>query len=430
MQNRQGKTGQEPGPLSGDRFSILHVPFSGCHRGPVLAMTREMPKRSRQTNQRAGRRAPGGGTRVAELEAQLKELRTSYEDLLGSLQDGLVVLDGEGRIRFMNQAAEELTGLSGSQATGRLLNEAFPPPAPLAALAARTLAADRSHADFDGTLVRPDGARLTVSAVASVVHDAAGRSRGLVLVLRDLSRVRELEEQLRRSERLAGLGVLAAGIAHEVRNPLVGVRGAAQLLETEPAFPAHLREYTGMIVRQVDRLNRIVGDLLALAEPRPLDPAPVNIHHVLEEALRVVEAAPRPARLEIRRFYDPEIPAVAADLDRLVQVFLNLVRNGVEAMPAGGALTLRTRFERAAPPCGGSPAVQVDIQDRGPGIPDEVRARLFTPFFSTKDGGTGLGLAVSWRIVHEHRGAIEALNRPGGGATFRVVLPVASEQKE
>ena len=381
-----------------------------------MAMTGEGAQRSRRT------------ARKVELARQLQERGAYYEDLLGSLQDGLLILDEAGRIRSMNPAAEELTGLSATQAAGRSLAELFPPPAPLAALAARTVAAGRSHADFDGALVRSDGAVLAVSAMASVVRDAAGRSRGLVLVLRDLSHMRELEEQLRRSERLAGLGILAAGIAHEVRNPLVGVRGAAQLLETEPTFPPHLREYTGMIVRQVDRLNRLVGDLLALAEPRPLAPRPCNVHHVLEEALRLVESRPAPPRLQILRLYDPEIPAVAGDFDRLLQVFLNLARNAAEAMPGGGELAVGTRFERAAPQCGGRPAVQVEFQDRGPGLPDAVRPRLFTPFFSTKDGGTGLGLAISLRIVLEHQGAIEALNRPGGGATFRVVLPVTSDQ--
>jgi len=252
----------------------------------------------------------------------------------------------------------------------------------------------------------------------------------LVLVLRDLSRVRELEEQVRRSERLAGLGVLAAGIAHEVRNPLVGVRGAAQLLEGEPAFPAALREYTGMIIRQVDRLNRLVGELLTLAEQRPLEPQPCNLHHVLEEALRLAEGGQRPGRFQILRQYDPEVPAAAGDFDRLLQVFLNLVRNAMEAMPEGGELTVRTRFERVAPQCGGRPAVRVDVQDRGPGLPEEVRSRLFTPFYTTKDGGTGLGLAVSLRIVAEHGGAIEAENRPGGGAAFRVILPAAAGRKE
>jgi two-component system nitrogen regulation sensor histidine kinase GlnL len=394
-----------------------------------MRMTGESMRRPTQTRKRTARRPRAGGTGKAELEAQLRELRAYYEDLLGSLQDGLILLDNAARILSMNQAAEELTGLASSQVAGRPIAAVFPPPAPLAPLAAKTLAAGRSHADFDGTLRRADGAPARVSAVASLVSDAGGASRGVVLVLRDLSRVRDLEEQVRRSERLAALGTLAAGIAHEIRNPLVGVRGAAQLVEKEPAFPAHLREYTQMIIRQVDRLNRIVNDLLALAEQRPLTARPCNVHQVLEEALTLSVAALNPVRVQVIRQYDPEVPSVAGDYDRLLQVFLNLVRNGIEAMPHGGSLTVCTRFERAAPQCGGGQAVQVDIQDRGPGIPDEVRSRLFTPFFTGKAGGTGLGLSISLRIVEEHRGAIEAHNRPGGGATLRVFLPVAVAQR-
>lgn len=381
-------------------------------------------------SRRTGRPAPPRKERVAALEAELAQLRAYYEDLLSSLQDGVVILDGGGRVQFMNQAAEELTGQAASAAAGRSVGEAFPPPAPLASLAAKTAAAGRSHTDYDGVLVRADGIRVSLSAVASLVCDAAGEARGVVLVLRDLSRVRELQEQIRRSERLAALGVLAAGVAHEVRNPLVGVRAAAQLLETEPTFPAPLREYTGVIIRQVDRLNRIVGDLLALAEQRPLAPQPCNIHPLLEEALRLGAAAHPDGRSQIVRQYDPEVPPVAGDPDRLFQVFLNLVRNGLEAMPAGGELTVRTRFERAAPQCGGRSAGLVEIADRGPGIPPADQARLFTPFFTTKDGGTGLGLAIALRIVEEHRGALEVASRPGEGATFRVFLPITGGAKE
>lgn len=392
-------------------------------------MTDETAGRPRPSTRRAARRPAAGPARAAELERQLREIRAYYEDLLSSLQDGVVILDGAGRMLSMNQAAEELTGLSASATAGRPIGEVFPEPAPLASLTAKALAAGRSYADFDGVLTRPDGARLRVSAVASPVSDAGGANRGLVLVLRNLSRVRDLEEQIRRSERLAALGILAAGIAHEVRNPLVGVRGAAQLLEKEPDFPARLHEYTGMIIRQVDRLNRIVNDLLALAEQRPLEARPCNAHQALEEALRLGGATGRPG-LTVVRQYDPEVPAVAGDFDRLLQVFLNLVRNGIEAMPDGGELTVRTRFERVAPPCGGGAAVLVEIQDRGPGMPEEVRSRLFTPFFTTKDSGTGLGLALSLRIVEEHRGAIEVQSRPGAGATFRVFLPTAAGRKE
>jgi len=368
--------------------------------------------------------------RNAELVAALEDQRAYHEDLLSSLQDGVIVLDSKGCIRSLNQAAEELTGFSGSQITGRPVQEVFPPPAPLAHLVAKTMSQQRSHAEFDATMIRADGARLTVSAVASLVSTPRGESRGVVLVLRDQSRVRELEDQVQRSERLAALGVLAAGMAHEVRNPLVGVRAAAQLMEREPNFAPSLREFTGTIIREVDRLNRLVDDLLAFGARRRLRIQPCNVNQVVEGALHLEESSLTAGSVSVVRRYDPELPAVAGDSDRLLQVFLNLIKNGVEAMgEEGGELTVRTRFERVALQCGGGPAAVVEIGDHGPGIPAEMRERLFNPFFSTRHKGTGLGLPISQRIVEEHGGTIEVQSQPGAGTTFRVVLPIALDEQ-
>lgn len=368
--------------------------------------------------------------RNAELAAALEDLRAYHEDLLSSLQDGVIVLDSEGRIQSLNPAAEELTGFSGSQITGRPVQEVFPPPIPLAHLVAKTMSQQRSHAEFDATMIRADGARLTVSAVASLVSTPRGESRGVVLVLRDLSRVRELEDQIQRSERLAALGLLAAGMAHEVRNPLVGVRAAAQLMEREPSFAPGLQEFTGTIIREVDRLNRLVDELLAFGGRRRLRIEPCNVNQVVEEALRLEESTLKAESVCVVRRYDPELPAVAGDSDRLLQVFLNLIRNGTEAMGGkGGELTVRTRFERLAGQCGGRSAAVAEIVDGGPGIPAEMREQLFNPFFSTRHGGTGLGLPISQRIVEEHGGAIEVQSQLGTGTTFRVLLPIVPDEQ-
>jgi two-component system nitrogen regulation sensor histidine kinase GlnL len=384
-----------------------------------------MKPESTDKSQRGARQR---GRTKAELAAALGELQAYYEDLLSSLQDGVVILDRESRVTSMNQAAEELTGFSRSQIAGRPVGEVFPPPAPLAALAAKTLEVGRNHADFDAHVLRADGLPLTVSAVVSLISDPAGEPRGMVLVLRDLSRVRDLEEQVRRTDRLAGLGVLAAGVAHEVRNPLVGIRAAAQLLEKEQGFPSNLREFTAMIIRQVDRLNRIVDDLLAFAGMRELRREPCNVNQILEEALRLEETMLQTGRIAVVRRYDPEVPVVAGDPDRLLQVFLNLLRNGAEAMAdTGGELTVRTRFERVSPQVGGQAAAVLEVADRGPGIAPEAERQLFNPFFTTKASGTGLGLPISLRIVEEHGGTIEVQSRSGGGTTFRVLLPLAGD---
>lgn len=366
----------------------------------------------------------------AELVAALRDLRAYHEDLLSSLQDGVIILDSGGCILSLNPAAEELTGFSASQIAGRPVREVFPPPAPLAHLVAKTVGQQRSHAEFDATLIRADGARLAVSAVASLVSTPRGESRGVVLVLRDLSRVRELEDQVRRSERLAALGVLAAGMAHEVRNPLVGVRAAAQLMEREPNFAPNLREFTGTILREVERLNRLVDDLLAFGGRRTLRLYPCNVNRIVEEALRLEEHTLKAGSVCVVRRYDPELPTIVGDSDRLLQVFLNLIKNGAQAMEGkGGELIVRTRFERLAGQCGGRAAAVAEVVDNGPGIPIEMQEQLFNPFFSTKHKGTGLGLPISQRIVEEHGGAIELQSQPGIGTTIRVFLPIVAEDQ-
>jgi two-component system nitrogen regulation sensor histidine kinase GlnL len=218
---------------------------------------------------------------------------------------------------------------------------------------------------------------------------------------------------------------MAAGVAHEVRNPLVGIRAAAQFLEGDAAFTAGLREYTGVIIREVDRLNAIVEDLLSFASPKPVQFAPCNLNRVLEETLAVKGAALAAAGISVSRIYDPQLPPILGDPPRLHQVFLNLLRNAAEAMPGGGALTVRTRFERLSARLGGRAAAVAEVADAGPGVPPDRVPHLFNPFFTTKPRGTGLGLAISLRIVEDHGGAIEVQAGAGRGATFAVILPLA-----
>ena len=361
----------------------------------------------------------------ADLQEALAAARAQHEDLLSSLQDAVIVVSPVGEVVLWNPAAEELLKVSASSAVGKAFDQVLPQAEALGELLVKALAAGRPYADFEAPLVRPDGARVTVSAVASILAGAGGEPRGAVLALRDISRLRELEETLRRSDRLAALGQMAAGVAHEVRNPLVGIRAAAQFLEGDPAFTLGLREYTGVIIREVDRLNAIVEDLLAFASPKPVQFAPCNLNQVLEETLALEGAALAAAGISVARLYDPQLPLILGDPPRLHQVFLNLLRNAAEAMPGGGALTVRTRFERLSSRLGGRAAAVAEVADAGQGIAPEIARHLFNPFFTTKARGTGLGLAISLRIVEDHGGAIEAEAAAGPGATFAVILPLA-----
>lgn len=362
-----------------------------------------------------------------DLRSSLESMRIYYEDLLGSLQDAVVVVDPGGRIRSVNQAAEELIGLSAHPLNDRPFEQAFPHDRPLQELVRKTLESGRTRTDFDARLTRSDGSQVVVSAVGSLIRDAEGEARGVVLALRDQTRIRDLEERLSRSDRLAALGTVAAGVAHEIRNPLAGLRGAAQLLEGERDFPPAFKEYTSVIIKEVDRLAAIVETLLSFASPRAPVLRPYNLHQILDSLLFLEQAPLRDRGVSVQRLYDPQLPEILADPSEIRQLFLNLIRNGVEAMPGGGELTLRTRYERSSQRCGGLSIAVAEIIDQGIGFDPEIERHLFTPFFTTKEGGTGLGLAICLRIVEDHGGAMEAGSQPGKGSSFRVMLPLAKQ---
>lgn len=362
-----------------------------------------------------------------DLRSSLESMRIYYEDLLGSLQDAIVVVDSGGRIRSVNQAAEELIGLSAQPLNDRPFEQVFPHDRPLQELVRKTLESGRTRTDFDARLTRLDGSQVVVSAVGSLIRDARGEARGVVLALRDQTRIRDLEERLSRSDRLAALGTVAAGVAHEIRNPLAGLRGAAQLLEGESDFPPAFKEYTSVIIKEVDRLAAIVETLLSFASPRAPVLRPCNLHQILDSLLFLEQAPLRDRGVSVQRVYDPQLPEILADPAEIRQLFLNLIRNGVEAMPGGGELTLRTRYERSSQRCGGLSVAVAEIIDQGAGFDPEIERHLFTPFFTTKEGGTGLGLAICLRIVEDHGGAMEAASQPGKGSSFRVMLPLAKQ---
>lgn len=327
--------------------------------------------------------------RCEELSTSIESMRAYYEDLLGSLQDGIIIVESDGHIRSINQAAEELTGLSAQMVHGRLFEQIFPNDRPLQELVRKTMESGRTHTDFDGRLTRQDSSQVVISAVASLISDGTGQARGTVLALRDQTGIRELEERLQRSDRLAALGTVAAGVAHEIRNPLAGLRGAAQLLEGEPDFPPALREYTSVIVKEVDRLGAIVERLLSFATPRGPVLRSCNLHEILDGLFFLERAPLGAAKVTIQRQYDPQLPEILADPSEIQQLFLNLIHNGVEAMPDGGDLTVRTRYERSVKRCGGRSVAVVEIIDRGSGFDPEVERRLFTPFLPQKNGAPG-----------------------------------------
>jgi two-component system, NtrC family, nitrogen regulation sensor histidine kinase GlnL len=355
----------------------------------------------------------------------------NYEAVLAGLPDAVIAVDATLRVVFWNAAAEVLTARSARRAQGRLVKEVFAPNTSLVNRLTETLAGGESRSEADGVLEAADGRSVPVSLLTAALFGRDGVVEGAVAVLRDLSRLRQLENEVRRGETLAAAGRMAVGVAHEIRNPLGAIRGAVQLLARELPAEPRLTEYTDVLLKEVDRVNRIIESLLDLGRPVQIRRVPLNLHQIMERVVLLAEETARTAGVSIVRRYDPSLPPILGDEDRLLQVFHNLVRNAIDAMKPGGRLTLSTRvslnplYGKMDLGGGQRTMVEVALSDEGAGIPAAVRSRIFDPFFTTKERGLGLGLALCHRILEEHRGTIHVESAEGRGTTVTCFLPIA-----
>jgi two-component system sensor histidine kinase AtoS len=367
----------------------------------------------------------------ADLRRGLEELADvkGYTDnILASLTSGIVTVDLEGRVVTLNPAAELMTGFFAGEVAGRYCTEVFVHTPDLAELLMETLAHRMPVPGVTLTLRRRNGRGLPVELSVSPLRGSEGKELGVIGVFRDLTRVRQLEDRLRRSDRLAAVGELAAGLAHEIKNPLTSLLTFSRHLSRKFEDPEFRRKFQTVVPRELERINAIVEGLLELARPARLTFKPVRVPALLERTVELYGARIESQGVEVRREYGRDLPAIWADPAALYQALVNLVTNALDAMPDGGRLVLRAGWTDGAEPlpsrrvAGGGRRVVIEIEDSGTGIASDVVDRIFNPFFSTKEGGTGLGLALTHKIVEDHGGSMDVRSTPGAGTTFRVVL--------
>jgi signal transduction histidine kinase len=230
-----------------------------------------------------------------------------------------------------------------------------------------------------------------------------------------------IEEQLRRAERLSALGELSAILAHEIRNPLASIRGTAEILMEDQTSAASRGEFLGILVKESDRLNRVVEDFLKMARPEPIAKKPCDINEELRNMITLLSAQARQSRV-VLELKPSALPLFSGDGEKLRQAFMNIILNAIQASPAGAAVTVRTSEDREAG------LIEIRFSDSGPGISAQASREIFEPFFTTKGTGTGLGLPITKKIIEGHGGTIDLVSEPGQGATFRVRLPVSREE--
>jgi len=355
-------------------------------------------------------------------------MKHDLQGIFDALLEGVVVLDDTGRVEVVNSEAARLLGTSTEALPGKPLEAVLGSDHPVCEIVARVRDSGRASIHDEVDFPRRFATSIPVDVAVSILADDEAAASGIAIALRDRSTARSLREEISERERQESYGHIAAGIAHEVKNPLGGIRGAAELIGLQ-ASDARGLKVSRLIVDEVDRISKLVDELMVFARGDRLELESVNVHRPLDALLDLLELDRGSQNVEIKRDYDPSLPEIQADPARLQQIFLNLARNAVQAMEEkGGTLVLSTSMtldnrivnERGQPQA----TVEVSFEDDGPGIPAEMHRRLSTPFFTTKRKGTGLGLSVARHWIRRHGGRMRITSVEGEGTRVAVDLPV------
>lgn len=362
----------------------------------------------------------------AYIESDRYRHLQQLESIINDSGDVIFSLDNEMRFRSWNRAAERVFGWSAAEMLGKHLSVLVPPELLQAGELERIdrEIAPHGNCHFETLRLSKDGRQVPVEATVSVLHDPQGKPIGRSAILRDTTERKHLEEEKLRAERLAVIGTMSAKLAHEIRNPLSSITLNIELVRDEvetltkasPDAGKESRSLLQSLDSEVRRIQRVTEDYLKFARlPKPMRD-PVQLNDVLDQGLAFLDSLFSATGITVRTELDPGLPALPADEAQLWQAILNLVRNAIEAMPKGGTLTVRTEKR--------DDQIVMTITDSGKGMTEPERAQVFTPFFSTKAGGTGLGLPLTQQIVNEHGGQIHCESMPGQGTTFVIELPL------
>ena len=345
------------------------------------------------------------------------------QSLLNSLAEAVVAVAADNRIRFVNHAAEQLLGAGASLLNGQSLEDLVPADAPLISIVEQCRRNGASVAESEVHLESPRIGSHQVDVRATCWLEDPDV---VILTLQARSIARRIDRQIIQRGAARSVTAMAAMLAHEVKNPLSGIRGAAQLLED--AVDGGNRQLTQLICDETDRIVALVNRMESFADDRPPARDAVNIHEILDHVRRLAESG-FARHLRIVELYDPSLPPVYGNRDQLVQVFLNLIKNAAEATPdSGGEIQLMTRYRHGTrlAVTGGTEYIdlplEITVRDNGAGIPDDIKSNLFDPFVTTKQNGTGLGLALVAKIIDDHGGMIDVDSAPRR-TEFRVLLP-------
>jgi two-component system sensor histidine kinase PilS (NtrC family) len=387
----------------------------------VAMLSRSLAESLRQT-----------GQVLREQTAHLIGLRAFHENVVNSMNSGLLITDMSGRVVSLNHTAERILLLTAGARHGWFVQEVLSG-IDLGDIVQKAAMLDQGLNRVEGVFERSDGKKITLGISYSPLRDDKGVIHGLIFNFQDITSIRALEVEIKRGEQLAAVGRLSAAIAHEIRNPLASISGSIQLLRAELVLDEPNQRLMDIVAREIERLNAIITDFLAYARPRPLQYTDVDIHKLISGTLDLLRnGLPEGSAVTMRTEFISPVATIVIDPQGIRQVIWNLCLNALEAMSHQGTLTVRTAVQALLStsyrghrePLTATQELLIEVMDTGPGMPLDVKERIFEPFYSTKDGGSGLGLATVDRIIYNHKGRVEVDSRLGNGTTVRIHLPV------
>ena len=372
------------------------------------------------------------GKELSQKQVDYRQLETFNRNVIRSLDSGLLTVDLQGKINFLNPTAERILALTEEGARGVSLYDLFPALGRITGdMVKKPVHSPSDYERYETQFIDAQGRRVHLGFSISFLTGPDGSLIGHTLIFQDITRFREMEEEVKRLDKMAAINQLAAGMAHEIRNPLTSLSGSIQMLKSELTLKAHQERLMNIILRESERLNALITDFLLFAQPPKTNKGVWNIWDLLEEMVELFRHSPEYREgLEIHCSDRREEIRLLLDADQMKQVFWNLLLNAVQAMDEKGTLTVGIeRRTDGFPQRKGTEWVTVSISDSGKGISPQEKEKIFEPFYTTKDGGTGLGLSIVHRIVENHEGVIKVESEVGKGSTFTVLLPVLQEEK-
>ncbi len=355
-------------------------------------------------------------TELKEYSKKIDNLNQFINSIINGFPSGILIIDKKGNITLINEKAQEVLGFSEDDAKKITIKELFDYKRATVNPFLKTITEKRSLTRVETNIVEKDGKQIPVGFSTSPLRDESGKIIGAIGVMRELTQIKQMEKRLRRQDRLVALGEMSAGMAHEIRNPLAGIKTGVEYLGM--FLDDEQKDSVTMIVKEITRLNRIVTDMTSYANRPPMNWEEEDIKDIINMSLAFLKYEIEEKHIEVIKNFDKKVPNLKLDRYQIREVFDNIILNAIQASKNNGKIKISTHLLSK------EKRIEIKVSDTGVGISKENRERIFNPFFTTKNGGTGLGLSICHRIITEHNGYISIPGNQEKGTTMRIVLPI------